>query len=188
MRISFLLFIAAVPLLGEAQLNKPRNEAKKGKKMAKEEMPSSCLTGSTISTQEEMPPLVMELPRSVKLFGQPGTRHRSPLALSNLIWSKWLICLVPGSQWGWPTCFPTCYSDCWLRATVDDWCCRRIYSSECGLSACSPWGRHERSSTGGTGHFSSQAGSSLIPSHFMYHSPPSRLSSSRLTREALHWL
>ena len=85
MRISFLLFIAAVPLLGEAQLNKPRNEAKKGKKMAKEETPSSCLTGSTISTQEEMPPLVMELPRSVKLFGQPGTRHRSPLALSNLI-------------------------------------------------------------------------------------------------------
>jgi len=84
MRISFLLFIAAVPLLGEAQLNKPRNEAKKGKKMAKEETPSSCLTGSTISTQEEMPPLVMELPRSVNLFGQPGTRHRIPVRVSNL--------------------------------------------------------------------------------------------------------
>ena len=84
MWVSFLLFIAAVPLLGEAQINKPKNEAKNRKKIRKNEAIPSCDTDSTSFTNERSP-LLMDLPKSAKLFGQPGTRHRSPLHWSSLI-------------------------------------------------------------------------------------------------------
>ena len=85
MRISFLLFMAAVPLLGEpAQIKKPKNEENR-KKITKEESLSSCHTGPNTSLPHKRSPLKMELPESANLFGQPGTRHRSPLVLSNLL-------------------------------------------------------------------------------------------------------
>jgi len=83
MWVSFLLFIAAVPLLGDAQINKPKNEAKNRKKIRKNEAIPSCDTDSTSFTNERSP-LLMDLPKSAKLFGQPGTRHRVDVRVSNL--------------------------------------------------------------------------------------------------------
>jgi len=96
---------AAVPLLGEPQMNKQTKEAKATRQETKasreetkasrlekrdkireeESVSSSCPTGSTSFTHddEERSPLVMELPRTANLFGQPGSRHRIPVTLTN---------------------------------------------------------------------------------------------------------
>jgi len=79
MWLSFLLFIAAVPLLGEAQINREKNEEKR-KKIRKEESLPSCHTATT----HERSPLLIDLPKSANLYGQPGTRHRIPVRLSNI--------------------------------------------------------------------------------------------------------
>jgi len=98
MQLSCLLLMAAaaVPLLGEPQINKQTNEAKATRPETKAtrqenrntiregESLSSCPTGSTSFTHDdERSPLLMELPRSAKLFGQPGTRHRIPVTVTN---------------------------------------------------------------------------------------------------------
>ena len=83
MQLSLLLLIAAVPLLGEPQMSKETNKEGKAtrqenrKKIRKEEFVPSCQTDSTSSTDERSG-LSTELPNTAKLFGQPGTRHRSP--------------------------------------------------------------------------------------------------------------
>jgi len=79
MWLSFLLFIAAVPLLGEAQIKREKNEEKR-KKIRKEESLSSCHTATTYKRS----PLLIDLPKSANLYGQPGTRHRIPVRLSNI--------------------------------------------------------------------------------------------------------
>ena len=100
MQLSCLLLMAAaaVPLLGEPQINKQTKEAKASRQETKasrlenrdkireeESLSSSCPTGSTsFAPDDERSPLLMEIPRTANLFGQPGSRHRSPLVLSNL--------------------------------------------------------------------------------------------------------
>ena len=113
MQLSCLLLMAAaaVPLLGEPQINKQTNEAKATRQETKVtrqeakatrqenrntiregESLSSCPTGSTsFSHDDERSPLLLELPTTAKLFGQPGTRHRSPLNQSYLFLPKILF-------------------------------------------------------------------------------------------------
>jgi len=89
MQLSLLLLIAAVPLFGEAQMRKETNKEGRAtrqenrKKIRKEELVPSCQTDSTSSTNERSD-LLMELPNTAKLFGQPGTRHRIAVSVTNL--------------------------------------------------------------------------------------------------------